>query len=94
MIWRQQILIFYRKSVYNIERDVTRWEKWVTEAIVSSSIQEKSVKRELIETDVLRLAAAVMRENMFHLLLFLFDAKFYELWTKEVRKLRVDIKYV
>ena len=48
-------------------------------AIVSSSVQEKRVKRVLIVTDVLHLAAAIMRENMFNLLLFLFDAKFCEL---------------
>ena len=59
-----------------------------------SSIQEKSIKRGLIVTDALRLAVAVMRENMFNLLLFLFDAKFCELWTKEVRKLRSDVKHV
>ena len=32
-------------------------------AIVSSSVEEKSVKRGLIVTDVLRLAAAVMRKT-------------------------------
>ena len=43
---------------------------------------------------VLRLAVAVMEKNMFHLLLFLFDIKFYELWTKEVRKLKADVKHM
>ena len=66
----------------------------MTVAILSSSIQEKSVNRGLILTDVLRLAAVVVTKNMFHLLLFLFDAKFCELWTKEVRKLRADVKHV
>ena len=61
--------------------------------IVSSSVQEKSIIRGLIVPDVLRLAAEVMRKNMFNLLLFLFDTKFCELWTKEVRKLRA-VKYV
>ena len=45
-------------------------------AIVSSSIHEKSVKSVLIVTEVLRLTAAVMTKTLFHLLLFLFDAKF------------------
>ena len=56
-------------------------------AIVSLSIQEKNVKRRLIVTDIFYFAAAVMKKNMFNLLLFLFDAKFCVIWTKEVRKL-------
>ena len=38
----------------------------MTVAIVSSSIQEKSIKRGLIVKYVLRVAAAVMRKNMFN----------------------------
>ena len=55
----------------------------MTMAIVSLSIQEKSVKRGLIVTDIFHFAAAVMKKT-FNMLLFLFDAKFCELWTKEV----------
>ena len=33
-------------------------------------------------------------KNKFNLFLFLFDAKFCEFWTKEVQKLRVDVKQV
>ena len=51
----------------------------MAEAIVGSSMQEKSVQRGLIVTDIFCFAAAVMRKNMFNLLLFLFDAKFCEL---------------
>ena len=55
----------------------------MTVAIVSSSVQKKSVKRELILTNVLRLAAVVMRKNIFNLLLFLFDAKFMSYGQKK-----------
>ena len=66
----------------------------MTVAILSSSIQEKNVKRRLMVTDVLRLAATVITKNMFHLLLFLFDVEFCELSTEELRKLRADVKHV
>ena len=77
--------MFYRKPVYNI--DISRWAKWMTVATVSSSIQDKSVKRGLVVTNIFRFAVADMNKNTFNLLLFLFDAKFCER-TKAVRKLR------
>ena len=33
-------------------------------------------------------------KNMFHLLLLLFNAKFYKLWTKELQKLLANLKHV
>ena len=90
------IYYLFIQPVYNIERDVSRWTKWMNVAITSSGIHKKSVNRGLIVTDIglFRFAAAVMKKNMFHLLLFLFDAKCCELWTKEVRKLQADVKHV
>ena len=51
-------------------------------------------KKRINSDSCIALAAAVMRKSMFNLLLFLFDVKFCELWTKEVRRLRADIQYV
>ena len=61
-------------------------------AIVSSSVWEKSLKTRLIVTDMLRSAAAVIKK-IFYMLLFLFNAKFCELWTEEVQKLQADVKH-
>ena len=60
-------------------RDATSCAKWLTGAIVNSSVREKSVKYRLM----VKMSYRNIESNVFHLFLFLFDAKICALWTKE-----------